>query len=288
MARGLNLVQIIGTLTRDPELKFTAAGLAVLNLQLAGNESILGSDGQNHEIAWYHRVTSFGRSAEIAAEQLKQGDAVFVEGRLNFRSWDDPQGQKRSSLDITGVRIDALSYGMRKDKATVQDSLGQPRLLNALNQISLVGNLTRDAELRYTPNGHATCRMTIAVNENFRDRTGNDQERVHYIDIQTWRELAEGCAELVKGDPVYVQGRLVNDSWVDKDGSKRYVTRVEAMRVEFLNRGPGSGGTATRPAAARTQPMSAVSPASAVSAQTSQGKTLDIDEEFPPEEDLPF
>jgi len=76
---------------------------------------------------------------------------------------------------------------------------------------------------------------------------------------------------------VFVIGRLVNDSWTDKDGNKRFTTRIEGSRVEHLTRGPGSGGAGTRPP---RQPSAA--------AATAQTRQLDIDEEFPPEEELPF
>jgi single-strand DNA-binding protein len=170
-----------------------------------------------------------------------------------------------------------LRFGARKDEATVTDTKGQPRLKDALNEVKLIGNLTRDAELRYTPSGSAVTRFAIAVNERFRDRSGTDQEKTHYVDINVWRELAEACAELAKGDAVFVVGRLVNDSWTDQEGNRRYTTRVEGSRVEFLTRGPGTGGADTRPQAAQS--------ASPKAAPVSQ---LDIDEEFPPEEDLPF
>jgi single-strand DNA-binding protein len=94
--------------------------------------------------------------------------------------------------------------------------------------------------------------------------------------VNVWRELAEACGELAKGDPVFVIGRLVNDSWTDKDGNRRFTTRLEGARVEYLTRGPGGGGAATRP----ERP--------AAVAEDAQTRQLDIDEEFPPEEDLPF
>ena len=106
------------------------------------------------------------------------------------------------------------------------------------------------------------------------DRSGTDQERTHYVDVNVWRELATACADLSKGDPVFVIGRLVNDSWTDREGNKRYTTRIEGQRVEFLTRGPGGGGAGTRPAESR---------------QGARASVLDIDEaEFPPEEELPF
>jgi single-strand DNA-binding protein len=276
MARGLNVVMLAGTLTQAPELRYTPAGLAILELNLGGNDHVIGDDDKPRELAWYHRVTVFGAQGESLANTLQEGNPVLVEGRLNYRAWDAPDGQRRSALDVVAQRVELTTFGPRRGETTVTDARGQHRLRDALNQVSIIGNLTRDAELRYTPSGSAVTRFTVAVNERYRDRSGNDQERTHYVEVNVWRELAEACGELAKGDPVFVIGRLVNDSWTDKDGNRRFTTRLEGARVEYLTRGPGGGGAATRP----ERP--------AAVAEDAQTRQLDIDEEFPPEEDLPF
>lgn len=275
MARGLNAVHMVGTLVQAPEMRYTQNGLAILELNVAGNDNVIGDDGQPRELAWYHRVTLFGAQAEQMVNQLEAGTPVLVEGRLNYRTWESQEGQKRSSLDVNANRVEVLTFGPRGNDATVVDAKGQDRLRNALNQVMIVGNLTRDADMRYTPNGSAVTRFSVAVNERFRGRGGEDQERTSYVDVNVWRELAEATGELKRGDPVFVIGRLVNDSWTDKEGNRRFTTRIEGQRVEFLTRGPGSGGAGSRP----SEP--------AMVAQASSSK-LDIDEEFPPEEDLPF
>ena len=275
MARGMNAAYLVGTLVQAPELRYTPGGLAILELNLAGNDTVIGDDDRERELAWYHRVTVFGGQAEQMVNQLDVGTPVFVEGRLNYRTWEDKEGQKRSSLDINAQRVEPMTMGPRGADSTVVDAKGQHRLRNALNQVMIVGNLTRDADLRYTPNGSAVTRFSVAVNERFRGKSGEDQERTHYVDVNVWRELAEGTGELKRGDPVFVIGRLSNDSWTDKEGNRRFTTRLEGQRVEFLTRGPGSGGAGTR-TEARPRPAQAST------------STLDIDEEFPPEEDLPF
>ena len=280
MARGFNSVQLVGTLTQAPEMKYTAGGLAILELNLAGSDRVVGNDGQPRDLTWYQRVSVFGKQAEYLSEQLNIGTPIFVEGRLNYRTWDDPSGQKRSALGVNAVRVEALTHGPRKGDATITDARGQERLVNALNQVTVIGNLTKDAELRYTPSGDAVTRFGIAVNEQYRDRNGQDQESVHFVEINVWRDLAEACAELGKGDAVFVIGRLTTDNWTDKEGNRQYKDKLEGSRIEFLTRGPGAGGTSARPPRAdaqRGQPQS----------QPSRPR-LDIDEEFPPEEDLPF
>jgi len=282
MARGLNHVMMAGTLVQEPEMRYTPGGLAILELNLAGNDHVIGDDGKERELAWYHRATVFGNQAEMLADQLHAGDPVFVEGRVDYRSWESQDGQRRTALDVVATRVEGMTFGPRKGETTVSDARGQQRLRGALNEVSLIGNLTRDAELRYTPSGAAVTRFSVAVNERYRDRSGQDQERTHYVDVNVWRDLAEGCAELAKGDPVFVIGRLVNDSWTDRDGNRRFTTRIEGSRVEFLTRGPGTGGSGTR-----RGPSSQESD-DAHGAQAGRDRRLDIDDEFPPEEDLPF
>ena len=276
MARGLNTVFLVGTLTQKAELRYTPAGLAILELNIAGSDDVIGDDGEERSLAWYHRTTLFGQQAENMVDQLAEpGTGVLVEGRLNHRTWETPEGQKRSSLDINANRVDIVDISSRGDNPVIMDARGQPRLKNAFNEVRIIGNLTRDAELRHTATGHAVNRFSVAVNERFRDRSGSDQERTHFVDVNVWRELATACADLSKGDPVFVIGRLVNENWTDREGNKRYTTRIEGSRVEFLSRGPGGGGAGTRPVESQSRSV--------------RPSRLDIDEEeFPPEEELPF
>lgn len=285
MARGLNSVNLVGTLTQAPEMRYTANGLAILELNVAGNDHVVGSDGQERELAWYHRVSLFGNQAEMMADQLNAGDPVFIDARLNFRTWETPEGQRRSMLSLNANRVERVTYGTRSDQPTVQDARGQDRLRFALNEARIIGNLTRDAELRYTPSGDAVLGLSVAVNERYRDRNGQDQESTHFVDVDLWRELAEASADLQKGAPVFVTGRLKNDSWTDREGNQRRTTKIEASRIEFLTRGSESGGSGT-PAGGggRSQPAASPNPPAPAPSES----RLDIDEEFPPEEDLPF
>ena len=119
-------------------------------------------------------------------------------------------------------------------------------------------------------------RFVVAVNDQYRDRNGQDQESVHFVEVNVWRELAESCAELAKGDPVMVMGRLVTDNWTDKDGNRNYKDKLEGMRVEYLTRGPGGGGTGTRPSANANRDAQRGQETSRKGANNS---ALDIDEE---------
>jgi single-strand DNA-binding protein len=282
MARGLNRVTLVGTLTQAPELRYTPGGLAVMELNLAGNDTVVDEQGQTREPAWYHRVKLLGKQAEFWGDSLKAGMALYIDGKIEYRSWEQ-EGQKRSSLDIKADRIEIVDNEGKRGQLTVTDAKGQERLKDGLNHIVLVGNLTRDPELRYTPQGTAVTRMSMAVNEKYITK-GAEQEKVHYVEVQAWRELAEFAAELKKGDGAFLIGRLVNDSWTAQDGTRRYTTRVEANRLERLTRGTqgNTGGMGS------LAPEGAKAPREAAAVRT--GK-VDIDEgleDFPPEEDLPF
>jgi len=114
----------------------------------------------------------------------------------------------------------------------------------SLNRVLLIGNLTRDPELRYTPGGAAVCEFAIAINNTYTTKQGEKREEVTFIDITTWARQAEICAEyLKKGRPVFVEGRLKQDRWDDqKTGQKRSKITVTAERVQFLGGPTGAGG----------------------------------------------
>jgi single-strand DNA-binding protein len=110
----------------------------------------------------------------------------------------------------------------------------------SVNKVILVGNLGRDPELRYIPSGQAVANFTLATNERWRDKDGNNQERTEWHRIVVWGKSAENCAQfLQKGRSVYVEGKLQTQEWEDKDGNKRRTTEVVAQTVQFLG---GRGG----------------------------------------------
>jgi single-strand DNA-binding protein len=112
----------------------------------------------------------------------------------------------------------------------------------SLNKVMLIGNLTRDPELRYIPSGQAVTTFTIAVNRTYNSKAGEKKEEVCFIRIVVWARLAEICNEyLKKGRPVFVEGRIQTRSWDGPDGNKRYSTEVVADNVQFLGSRPGSG-----------------------------------------------
>ena len=116
-------------------------------------------------------------------------------------------------------------------------------MARSFNQVILMGNLTRDPELRSTPNGQSVCSFSLALNRSYKGADGNWQEATDYIDVIAWGPLGERVSQyLTKGRPALVSGRLQSSSW-EKDGQKRTKVEVVANDVTFLGgRGEGEGG----------------------------------------------
>jgi len=111
--------------------------------------------------------------------------------------------------------------------------------MGSYNRVTLVGNLGQDPEVKSTQSGRSVCNLNIAVNEVWKDKQGQKQERTDWFRCTVWGDQGDNCAKfLKKGRQVLVEGKLQNRTWEDKDGQKRYATDVVADRVVFL----GGGG----------------------------------------------
>jgi single-strand DNA-binding protein len=111
----LNKVLVMGHLTRDPELRHTAGGNSVVSLRMAVNRSYTGKDGEKKEEVAFFTVVAWGRLAEVCSEYLKKGSPLLAEGRLQSHSWETPDKQKRSSVEVVATNIHFL--GRKEEKA---------------------------------------------------------------------------------------------------------------------------------------------------------------------------
>jgi single-strand DNA-binding protein len=119
--------------------------------------------------------------------------------------------------------------------------------MGSVNKVILVGNLGRDAELRFTPGGAPVAKFSIATTEVWNDKAGQRQERTEWHNVDLWGKPAESLKEyLVKGKQVYVEGRIQTDEYTDKDGIKRKSTKVRCDKVVLLGSGSGRGGGMSR------------------------------------------
>ena len=115
--------------------------------------------------------------------------------------------------------------------------------MGSVNKVILVGNLGRDAELRYTPGGAAVATLNLATTETWNDKEGQRQEKTEWHRVILWGKQAETLNQyLQKGKQIYIEGRLQTRQWDDKDGNKRYTTEVRGDRVVLLSGGGGGGG----------------------------------------------
>ena len=146
----------------------------------------------------------------------------------------------------------------------------------SFNKVILMGNLTRDPELRYTPKGTAVAKLGLAVNRVWKTETGETKEDVLFIDVEAFSRQAETIGQyLKKGSPILVEGRLRLDTWDDKQtNQKRSKILVTAENVRFLGSGqPREGGA---PESARSRPPASPAPSASEPA------------EEPPSDDVPF
>jgi single-strand DNA-binding protein len=110
----------------------------------------------------------------------------------------------------------------------------------SFNKIIVIGNLGRDPELRYTPQGTAVCNFSIATNEKKRDKTGDLQDVTTWFRVTLWNKQAENASKyLTKGSSVYIEGRLRIEEWADRDGKNRFTLEVNATDMQFLSGGRG-------------------------------------------------
>ena len=144
----------------------------------------------------------------------------------------------------------------------------------SVNKAILDGNLGKDPELRYTPSGAAVCTFSLATTDRFKNKQGEQQERTEWHNIVVWAGLAEICGKyLTKGKQVYIEGRIQNRSYDDRDGNKRYITEIVASEMQMLSRAgdQGGGGGGGRPERSAEEP--------------SQGSP---EQSFNPDDDIPF
>jgi single-strand DNA-binding protein len=112
----------------------------------------------------------------------------------------------------------------------------------SLNKVMLIGNLGKDPELRFTPSGRAVARFSVATSDAWTDQQGQKQERTEWHNIVVWGKQAETCGQyLSKGRQVFIEGSIRSRQYDDKEGQKRWITEVNAQRVQFLGGGRGEG-----------------------------------------------
>jgi single-strand DNA-binding protein len=219
-----NQITLVGTLMRDAELRYTNSGAPVTDFftvvtERWGDEA---SGAQERETRF--RVTAWGRTAENSAPFLTEGRRVVVMGRIDgVSAWMDENGDPHARIEVVARRIVPVA-----DEAEDQD----------FQSVVVAGNLGRDPELRYTPDGTAVADFSMAVNEYWRDgETGETQEKTIWFRISVWRRQAETAAQyLAKGRKALITGRMDEPgAWIGQSGEARGSLDVTATRVQFMD-----------------------------------------------------
>ncbi|MES2921985.1 MAG: single-stranded DNA-binding protein [Verrucomicrobiota bacterium] len=155
-----------------------------------------------------------------------------------------------------------------------------------LNKVMLIGNLTRDPEVRHTPKGHPVAEISLAINRTWSNDQGQKQEEVTYVEVTLWGRKAELAQQyLTKGRSVFIEARLQLDSWDDKEtGKKRNKLRVIAENLEFLD-SKGGGGNSGGDYSERPQQSSAAPPQRS---GPPQGASAAPANDYQEDDDIPF
>ncbi len=153
----------------------------------------------------------------------------------------------------------------------------------SLNRVTLIGNLTRDPELKYTPQGTAVCTFGLATNREWSDSSGQKQEGVEFHRIVAWGKLGEICSQLlIKGQKAFVEGRLQTRQWKTQDGGDRQITEVVIDEMIALNTPKGSSESyEPNYVATETKAAEPVSPAEEVFSSDTKGDVKDNTDEIP-------
>lgn len=146
------------------------------------------------------------------------------------------------------------------------------------NKVFLMGNLTRDPELRATPSGTAVCQFSLAVNRVYNNANGERQEETTFVDVEAWGRQAETISKYVsKGKPLFVEGRLKLDTWENKEGEKRSKMKVVLENMQLISpKGEGGGGGESY-----SQSKAAAVPQERSSSPAPARKSEDIEEDVP-------
>lgn len=151
MARSLNRVQLIGNLTRDPELRYTPAGTAVCSFSIATNRNWTTDTGEKKDEVEFHRIVAWNKLAELCSQFLTKGRKVFVEGRLQTRSWAAQDGTQKQTTEIVisdMILLDSKRTGEQADSSTseTEEETVAPKVTSAKKKEDTSENSTKDSE----------------------------------------------------------------------------------------------------------------------------------------------
>lgn len=288
----LNRIELIGYQTQPVVLRQTPGGATVTDLNIVVPYTFQSDKGETLSGKSFHTVTVWGSMADVAGQYIRPGTQLYISGRLQTDSWEDEQsGEKRSKTKV--VAMDMILLDPKSGQ--LEAPAGASSVLQCLNRVQVIGNVTRDPEMRTTTGGQHVLSLGVATNERWKDKaSGEMKERVEFHNIVVWGDLALQVQQAIKkGNRAYVCGRVQTRTWETQTGQKRATTEIIADQVSLLGvKNPVAQASVSTdayvPGAARS--ASPAQPRQAVAAgDTSTGTMPDIkyESEIKPE-DLPF
>lgn len=229
----LNRADMVGYQTQPVTVRKTPSGTSVTDLNVVVPYSFQTEKGEMLTGRSFHTVTVWGSMADVAGQYVKAGSQIFISGRLQTDSWDDQEsGEKRSKTKIVALDLILLDPKEGQREAPT----GTKLLANAVNRAQVIGNITKDPEMRTTTTGQSVLSIGVATNEKWRDKGSTEiKERVEFHNIVLWGDMArEAAASLKKGTRVYVSGRIQTRSWQTQTGQKRTTTEIVADQLTML------------------------------------------------------
>jgi single-strand DNA-binding protein len=229
----LNRVHLIGYQTQPVSVRQTPGGSSVTDLNLVVPYSFKSEGGEMLTGKSFHTITIWGPMADVANQFVRPGSQVFIAGRLQTDSWEDEQsGEKRSKTKV--VALDMILLDPKSGQSPAPS--GAKHILGACNRADVIGNVTRDPEMRTTTSGQKVVTLGVATNEKWKDKaSGEMKERSEFHNVVVWGDLAaEVAAHVKKGVRVFVTGRVQTRSWETQDGKKRYTTEIIAETLSLL------------------------------------------------------
>ncbi|MBN1660828.1 MAG: single-stranded DNA-binding protein [Anaerolineae bacterium] len=230
MARGLNRVMIIGLVEREPELRSTDGGQQVASFCVSTRRHWTTVAGQVRESSEWFNVVAWGELADTCGQCLKKHQRLYVEGHLQTRSWEGEDGQRHIRTEVVAEKLIPMGSFDTIEARLLQEEA-------CLNRVMVIGNLGRDPEMRYTPDGQAITSFSLATTRAWNSSNGGRRDTTEWFNVVAWGSLAEICHEyLSKGRRVYIEGELRTRGWEQPDGRKHF--RTELVAGEMIMLGP--------------------------------------------------
>jgi single-strand DNA-binding protein len=235
----MNKVLIIGFVERDPEMRYTTHGQAVASFSVSTRRRWTTNSGEDREaVEWFH-VVAWGSLAEAASQLVKKDLRIYVEGHLQTRSWEDADGQRHVRTEVVAGKL--IPMDDREALANRELDPESEETPLCINRVMVIGNLGRDPEMRYTPEGQAVTSFSVAATCTWTSSNGDRQDSTEWFNIVSWGSLAEICNQfLTKGRRVYVDGELRTRGWEQLDGRKHFRTELVASEMIMLGPRPKS------------------------------------------------